>query len=232
MSDTSSDGAGRHTLSAFDRDLSDLRAMIVEMGGLAEVALDSAKTALTQQNSELASQVVVADSKIDELEAKVGRQIISLIARRAPMADDLREVLAAHKIAGIVERVGDYAKTISKRILQLKNEHEIGPIYMVLELFGGVREMLTQSLDAFAARDREAARAVCQGDREIDELYNRVFLALLAQMMNEPSQITSTTHLMFIAKSLERTGDQATNIAELVYFASSGEELPDRHTTL
>lgn len=229
MSDPVNKNDVRHTASAFDSDLTDLRALIVEMGGLAEVALDNTKTALIRRDIELASNVVVADHKIDELEARVGRQIIALIARRAPMADDLREVLAAHKIAGMIERVGDYSKTISKRIVHLKIGQEASPLHMVLELFTGVRETLAQSLNSFAARDQEAARAVSQGDLEIDELYNRVFLALLAHMMNEPSEITSTTHLLFIAKSLERTGDQATNIAELVYFASTGEQLPDRH---
>ena len=229
MSDSVPSGGDRHTASAFDRDLTDLRALIAEMGGLAEVALNNAKIALVEQNSNLANQVIEEDRKIDALEARVGQQIIALIVRRAPMADDLREVLAAHRIAGIIERVGDYSKTISKRILLLNKQPDIEPMNMLLGLFAGVREMLAQALDSFAARDQEKARAVCQGDREIDELYNRLFLALLAQMMNEPTQITSTTHLLFIAKSLERTGDQATNIAELVYFASSGEQLPDRH---
>jgi len=224
-------GKDRHTASAFDRDLSELRALISEMGGLAEVALDNARMALTRGDSELAKQVVENDRKIDVLEAQVGQHIIGLIVRRAPMADDLREVLSAHRIAGIVERVGDYSKTIAKRVPLLGNLFQSEPMPMVLDLLDGVREMLKSALDSFAARDAEAAQAVCSRDRDIDELYNRVFLALLAHMMSEPANIGATAHLMFIAKSLERVGDQATNLAELVYFTASGEQLPDRHAT-
>ncbi len=229
MSDGTGSGSDRHTASAFDQDLGELRGLIAEMGGLAEIALDNARIALVQRDSTLAAQVVEDDRQIDALEARIGQHIINLIVRRAPMADDLREVLAAHRIAGIIERVGDYSKTIAKRVPLLGSVPVAEPMQMLLDLLGGVREMLKSALNAFAARDPAMAQAVCRRDRDIDELYNRLFLALLAYMMNEPANISATAHLMFIAKSLERVGDQATNLAELVYFTASGEQLPDRH---
>jgi phosphate transport system protein len=231
MSDGTGSGSDRHTASAFDQDLGELRGLIAEMGGLAEIALDNARIALVQRDSSLAARVVEEDRHIDALEARIGQHIIGLIVRRAPMADDLREVLAAHRIAGIIERVGDYSKTIAKRIPLLGSVPVAEPMQMLLDLLAGVREMLNSALNAFAARDAAMARMVCRRDRDIDELYNRLFLALLAYMMNEPANISATAHLMFIAKSLERVGDQATNLAELVYFMASGEQLPDRHGT-
>jgi phosphate transport system protein len=229
MSEITGSGSDRHTASAFDHDLGELRGLIAEMGGLAEIALDNARIAVVQRDSKLAARVVEDDRHIDALEARIGQHIIGLIVRRAPMADDLREVLAAHRIAGIIERVGDYSKTIAKRVPLLGSVPVAEPMQMLLDLLGGVREMLKSALNAFAARDPAMAQAVCRRDRDIDELYNRLFLALLAYMMNEPANISATAHLMFIAKSLERVGDQATNLAELVYFTASGEQLPDRH---
>ncbi|WP_242097178.1 MULTISPECIES: phosphate signaling complex protein PhoU [unclassified Sphingomonas] len=226
---TGNDFTDRHTVSAFDDELRELRGLIAEMGGLAEAALAHALDALAKGDVALAEQVVADDRAIDALEARVGQQVVTLIAKRAPLADDLREILAAYRIAGIVERTGDYAKTIAKRIPAIDRADVGEPMRLLAELGRAVLDMMRQALNAFAARDIEAARAVGARDREADDLYNRLFLALLAAMMQDPAIIRPSTHLLFVGKSLERVGDQATNLAELVYFAATGEELADRH---
>jgi phosphate transport system protein len=222
---TSTEG---HTLKAFDADLDELRAVIAEMGGLAEVAIRDATEALTQRDAERATRVVRDDARIDELELQVERQVVRLIALRAPMADDLREVLAALKIAGIIERMGDYAKTIAKRELLLEDVKRIEPLSILPAMAAVVSDMVREALDAFAARDAARARAVSLRDPQVDDLYNSMFRALLTHMMENPHTITASTHLLFVAKSLERIGDHATNIAEMVYFAATGEQLAER----
>jgi phosphate transport system protein len=217
-----------HTLKVFDADLDQLRAVIAEMGGLAEAAIRDATGALTQRDATRAARVVRDDGRIDQLEQEVERQVVRLIALRAPMADDLREVLAALKIAGVIERMGDYAKTIAKRELLLEDVTKIEPLSILPAMAGVVSDMVREALDAFAARDAGKARAVCLRDPQVDDLYNSMFRALLTHMMENPHTITASTHLLFVAKSLERIGDHATNIAEMVYFAATGEMLGDR----
>ena len=226
---TGKDFPDRHTVSAFDDELRELRALIAEMGGLAEDALGRALDALLKGDVALATQVVADDRAIDAIEARVGQHVVALIAKRAPLADDLREILVAYRIAGIVERTGDYAKTIAKRVPAIDRADGGEPIRLLAELGKAVLDMMREALDAFAARDVEAARRVSARDREADDLYNRLFLALLASMMKDSAVIQASTHLLFVGKSLERVGDQATNLAELVYFAATGEELADRH---
>jgi len=222
---TSNEG---HTLKAFDADIDQLRALIAEMGGLAEVAIRDATDALTQHDAARAARVVRDDARIDELELQVERQVVRLIALRAPMADDLREVLAALKIAGVIERMGDYAKTIAKRELLLEDVARIEPLSILPAMAGVVSDMVRDALDAFAARDPEKARAVSLRDPQVDNLYNSMFRALLTHMMENPHTITASSHLLFVAKSLERIGDHATNIAEMVYFAATGTLLVER----
>ncbi len=222
---TSNEG---HTLTAFDDDLDQLRAVIAEMGGLAEAAIGDAVGALAQHNAERAASVVRNDSRIDEMELEVERQVVRLIALRAPMADDLREVLAALKIAGVIERMGDYAKTIAKREPLLGDVTRIEPLSILPAMAAVVLDMVRDALDAFAARDPEKARSVSLRDPQVDDLYNSMFRALLTHMMENPHTITTSTHLLFVAKSLERIGDHATNIAEMVYFAATGEQLAER----
>ena len=220
----------RHTVSAFDAELSELRVVLARMGGLAELALDKALAALDRLDTASAQEVVAEDRQIDALEAEVNQRVIGLIVRRAPMADDLREVLAGHRMAGQIERVGDYAKTIAKRVAKLEPHTAEASVRMLLDLSEGVRAMLRDALNAFAARDAAAAEQICVRDQKIDDLYNSLFLALLAEMMRDPQSIPTISHLLFVAKSLERVGDQATNIAELVYFALTSNELQTRHT--
>jgi phosphate transport system protein len=217
-----------HTVKAFDADIDQLRAVIAQMGGLAEMAIRDAVGALTSGDGARALRVVNGDRAIDELELEVERQVVKLIALRAPMADDLREAIAALKIAGVIERIGDYAKTIAKREQLLGEGARIEPLSILPAMAGVVSDMVAGALDAFAARDPEKARDVCSRDPQVDDLYNSMFRALLTHMMENPHTITASTHLLFVAKGLERIGDHATNIAEMVYYAATGEQLADR----
>jgi phosphate transport system protein len=217
-----------HTLKAFDDDLDQLRAAIAEMGGLAEAAISAAMRALVQRDTDAATRVVEEDRKIDALEAEVERAAVQVIALRAPMADDLRDVVAALKIAGIIERIGDYAKNIAKRVHVIEASQNIEPLSLLPEMARIAGEMVHNVLDAFAARDAEKAALVCERDRALDDFYNSIFRTLLTFMMENPHNITAATHLLFIAKNLERIGDHATNVAEMVYFAATGRHLAER----
>lgn len=217
-----------HTVKAFDDDLSELRAIISEMGGRAEAAIDMAMTALQRRDVASATKVIEADRQIDALEADIDRLVVRLIALRAPMADDLREVLAAMKIGGIVERIGDYAKNIAKRVPVIAETRDIEAMSLLPAMGRAVSKMVRDVLDAFAARDAKLAADVHQRDREVDDFYNSLFRTLLTHMMENPHTITASTHLLFIGKNLERMGDHATNIAEMVYYAATGEQLGER----
>ncbi len=221
-------GSGAHTVKAFDDDLDQLRATISEMGGLAEDAISESMRALVQRDTDGADRVVANDKKIDDLEVEVERAAVQIIALRAPMADDLRDVVAALKIAGIVERIGDYAKNIAKRVHVIEESPTIEPISLLPEMARIAGEMVHNVLDAFAARDPAKAAAVCERDRAVDDFYNSIFRTLLTFMMENPHNITPATHLLFIAKNLERIGDHATNVAEMVYFAATGQHIAER----
>ena len=216
-----------HTIKAFDEELDTLRATISEMGGLAEQAIRESMQALVRRDAAAAAKVVGRDKKIDALETEVERQAVQIIALRAPMADDLRDVVAALKIAGIVERIGDYAKNIAKRVATLEDSR-IEPISLLPEMARIVAEMVHNVLDAYAQRDARKAAAVCDRDSAVDDFYSSIFRALLTYMMENPHNITPATHLLFVAKNLERIGDHATNVAEMVYFAATAEHLADR----
>ena len=217
-----------HTVKAFDDDLDQLRAMISEMGGLAEEAIAESMRALVQRDTQAAVRVIENDRRIDALEAEVEKNAVQVIALRAPMADDLRDVVAALKIAGVVERIGDYAKNIAKRVHVIEESPTIEPLSLIPEMARIAGEMVHNVLDAFAARDPEKAAAVCARDKAVDDFYNSIFRTLLTFMMENPHNITPATHLLFIAKNLERIGDHATNVAEMVYFAATGEHIAER----
>ncbi|WP_166037500.1 phosphate signaling complex protein PhoU [Sphingosinicella sp. YJ22] len=216
-----------HTVKAFDEDLDQLRASIAEMGGLAEAAIRDSIQALVRRDTEAAAAIIARDERIDEIEAEVERAVVNVIALRAPMADDLREVIAALKIAGAVERIGDYARNIAKRAGRLEGS-KIEPLSLLPEMGRIVGEMVKNVLDAFAARDAQKAIEVCERDRAVDDFYNSIFRALLTFMMEDSGNITAATHLLFVAKNLERIGDHTTNIAEMVYFAATGERMGER----
>jgi phosphate transport system protein len=217
-----------HTLKAFDQDLDQLRASIAEMGGLAEAAIGEAMRALVNRDVEAANAVIANDKKLDALEAEVERLAVQIIALRAPMANDLREVVAALKIAGVVERIGDYAKNIAKRVHLIEESGNLKPLSLLPEMARMTAEMVHSVLDAFVARDPRGAAEVCERDKAVDDFYNSIFRTLLTFMMEDPSNITPATHLLFIAKNLERIGDHATNVAEMVYFAATGMHLGER----
>jgi phosphate transport system protein len=219
---------GGHTLKAFDEDLDQLRALISEMGGLAEEAIRESMRTLMQRDLEGARAVVEADARLDALEAEAEAAVVRLIALRAPMADDLREAVAALKIAGVVERIGDYAKNNAKRVHLLTETRRIEPLSLLPEMARIAAEMVHTALDAFVARDPAKAQEVCVRDKALDDFYNSIFRALLTFMMETPQSITEAAHLLFVAKNLERIGDHATNIAEMVFYAATGDRLTER----
>ncbi|HEX8644053.1 MAG TPA: phosphate signaling complex protein PhoU [Allosphingosinicella sp.] len=219
---------GGHTLKAFDEDLDQLRALISEMGGLAEEAIRESMRCLMQRDVEGAKAVVEADDRLDALEAEAEAAVVRLLALRAPMADDLREAVAALKIAGVVERIGDYAKNNAKRVQLLGEAARIEPVSLLPEMARIAAEMVHNALDAFIARDADKAQEVCVRDKALDDFYNSIFRALLTFMMESPKNITESAHLLFVAKNLERIGDHATNIAEMVYYAATGARLAER----
>ena len=217
-----------HTLKAFDEDLDRLRALISQMGGFAEHAIGEAMRCLVQRDVEGAQKLVADDKKLDVLEIETERRAVQLIALRAPMASDLRDVVAALKISGVVERIGDYAKNIAKRVPQLENVGKIEPLSLLPEMARIATGMVHDVLDAFVERDAEAAVRVCERDDAVDDFYDSIFRTLLTHMMENPQSIGPSAHLLFVAKNLERVGDHATNIAEMVYYAATGEHMTER----
>jgi len=217
-----------HTVKAFDEDITRLRGLIAEMGGLAEVAISESMDALVRGSQDLASQVVGRDKRIDALEQEIDRLAVRVIALRAPMADDLREVISALKIAGMLERIGDYAKNIAKRAGKVVDRQRFEPLTLIPAMAEIAGEMVHDVLTAYAARDPAMAVEVCQRDEKVDAFYNSIFRNLVSHMMENPSSISSAAELLFVARNLERIGDHATNVAEMVYFAATGKYLVDR----
>lgn len=217
-----------HTIKAFDEEIGQLRGLIAQMGGLAEHAIAAAMEALRRHDLEGARAIVAGDKKIDALEMEVEALAVRIIALRAPLADDLREVVAALKIAGVVERIGDYAKNIAKRVPLIESHGEIEPLSVLPAMSALAVQMVHDALDAFAARDAEAAVEVCDRDRQVDDFYNSLFRVLVTHMMENPKTIGQVAQLLFVAKNLERVGDHATNIAEMIYFAATGTHMAER----
>jgi len=217
-----------HTVKAFDDEIGALRGLIAEMGGLAEVAIAQAVEALVKRDNDLAALVIANDARIDALEVEVDRLAVRIIALRAPMADDLRDVISALKISGVIERIGDYAKNIAKRIGEVEGRAKIEPLTLIPAMAGIAQSMVKDVLDAYAARDAKLAVEVVDRDEKVDEFYNSIFRNLVAHMMENPATISSAAQLLFVARNLERIGDHATNVAELVYYAATGEYYADR----
>tara|TARA_R100001129_G_scaffold166464_1_gene133577 strand:- start:280 stop:951 length:672 start_codon:yes stop_codon:yes gene_type:complete len=211
-----------HTVKAFDEDITRLRGLITEMGGLAEIALEGALDALIRGDEELAERIVADDRKLDTLETEVDRLAVKIIALRAPMADDLREVIAALKIAGVVERIGDYSKNIAKRVGHIEGRTRFEPLTLLPAMADVAAEMVHDVLTAYAARDAALALEVIASDKKVDAFYNSVFRNLVSHMVENPATISSAAQLLFVARNIERIGDHATNVAEMVYFAATG----------
>ncbi len=221
-------GTTEHTVKAFDEDIGELRGLISEMGGRAEAAIVAAMDALVKSDTTAASRIVAEDARIDEIESQVEKLAVRIIALRAPMADDLREVVAAIKIAGVIERIGDYAKNIAKRVPLIESRRMIEPISLLPAMAATATEMVHDVLNAFGARDSAAAVRVVERDHVVDDFYNSIFRTLVTFMMENPKTIGEAAHLLFVAKNLERVGDHATNVAEMVYYAATGQYLGDR----
>jgi phosphate transport system protein len=217
-----------HTVKAFDEDIDRLRTLISEMGGLAEAQISAAIDALVRRDIDAAAEVVAADERLDEMEAEAEREAVTLIALRAPMADDLREIIAVIKIAAVLERIGDYAKNIGKRVPALALAAPAQPVVIIPEMARLASDMVRRALDSYVDRDAALAQEVMESDRRVDDFYNSLFRSLLTYMMENPHHISQSAHLLFIAKNLERVGDHATNIAEMVLFSVTGERIADR----
>jgi phosphate transport system protein len=214
-----------HIVKSFDEELKRLRQAIAQMGGLVEAQLQKAVDALVKRDSMAASQVIADDKKIDELEEQVSNLVIRLLALRQPMANDLRHIVSALKISSDLERIGDYAKNVAKRAVALAQFQPVKPVYAIPRMAKLVQEMIKEILDAYTAQDAAKAVAAWQRDEEVDEMYTSLFRELLTYMMEDARAITPCTHLLFMAKNLERIGDHATNIAENIWFLIHGEEL-------
>jgi len=215
-----------HTTKAFDADLQDITRKVAEMGGLAERQIADATRALVERDTDLAEHVIGTDPAIDAMQHEIEEKAILTIARRQPMAVDLREIIGAMRVCNDLERIGDHAKHIGKRVVALDGD------FYPQKLIRGVEHMsalvlaqLKQVLDSYASRDLQAALAVWNGDEEVDAMCTSLFRELLTYMMEDPRNITFCMHLMFCAKDIERMGDHATNIAETVYHMVTGRHL-------
>lgn len=217
-----------HIVKSYEEELALLDRKIAQMGGLAEHILGESLDALERRDPRLAEQVVTTDKQIDQLERDIEEQVISMIARRQPLADDLRHVMAALRITGDLERVGDLAKNIAKRALAIADESHPKPLMTGLRHMGELAlAQLKDVLDAYSARDADRALAVWRGDQKIDSMYNSLFRELLTYMMEDPRNIGLSTHLLFGAKNIERVGDHTTNIAETIHFLVKGVNITD-----
>lgn len=211
-----------HTVRAYDEELRELRAIVSRMGGLAEDQLIDAMNALNEFDHSLAEKVRDADKQLDRLEIEAEKAAIVVFARRAPVADDLREVVSSLKMTGLIERMGDYAKNIAKRAMAVS---EMGPVaipQVLDQMTRDARRMIQDVMDAYVHRDADLAMEVWERDEVLDNLHNSAYRHILARMMETPEKIGVLTHFMMIAKNLERIGDQATNVAEQVYYTING----------
>ena len=212
-----------HTVKSFDDELKQLDSMIAEMGGMAEANLAGAVDAMVRRDTESALVIKKADKKIDALEIEIDDHAVRILALRQPMADDLRAVIVALKTATVIERIGDFAKNIAKRTQALSQCPDLGAAKTIKRMAGMAQNMMTDVLDAYVTRDADKADEVRLRDEELDSLYTSLFRELLTYMMENPKNITASTHLMFAAKNIERIGDHATNIAENVHFLVHGQ---------
>jgi len=218
-----------HTLRAFDEELALLKAEISRLGGLAEAEVSDALASLITRDPRLAQQVVERDVKLDQLELQIEDRATRLMALRQPVAIDLRRAVAALKLSANLERCGDLAKNIAKRALIVSETEPMAPLMRPIERMGRlVLRRLRDALDAHARDDLVLAQEVWSNDREVDEHYESLFRELLTYMMGDARTIAPCTHLLFVAKNLERIGDHATNIAEIVHYEITGEQLTAR----
>lgn len=216
-----------HIVKSFEQELERLRGLVTDMGGMVERQVALAGLAVLERDVDAAGQAMEADRQVDALEREAEQFVIRLLALRQPMAQDLRQIVAALKITGELERVGDYAKNVAKRSIVLAQFHLPFPFSAMTNMARLVQENLKAVIDAVGDSDVAKAEEVWRADEAIDAVYNALFRELITYMMEDPRNITPCTHLLFIAKNLERIGDHATNIAEMVYYAGTGVPLPE-----
>lgn len=213
-----------HIVHSYDSELNQLQNMIAEMGGLAEMQLARAIAALVKYDSDAANDIVEKDRRIDALEDEIDELAVRLIAKRQPMAGDLRTIITGLKVAANLERIGDYAKNIAKRTVTISSATGLrGPITTIARMAGLVQGMIKNVLDAYIAHDADKADDVRARDQEVDQIHSGLFRELLTYMMEDPRNITPCTHLLFIAKNIERVGDHVTSVAEQVHYMVHGE---------
>lgn len=215
-----------HIVKSYDEDIDNITSRIVEMGGLVETQLSDALEAIVKRDALLGQQTAAKDGQIDTLEREIDDLVITVIARRQPMADDLREMVSALKIVGILERVGDYAAHVAQRAVTVTQGPSMPPILVISRMGKMVRDLLSDSLGAYAQRDADLALSVWRRDQDLDQLYGSLFRELLDYMIEDPENILTCIDLLFVAKYIERIGDFATNIAEHVHFVVRG-KLPE-----
>ncbi len=215
-----------HIVTSYNEELLALAQAIAEMGGQVEVAIENGTRALLKLDRELADVTIIADQRIDDMQRKIDEMAVSMIARRQPMASDLRSIITAIHVANDLERIGDMAKQLARRSLKLEG------INLQPTFYNGVKNMtalvlrqVKDSLDAYANREAAASVEVCNRDDEVDAMHTSLFRELLTYMLEDPRNITTCTHLLFCAKNLERIGDHATNIAERAYYLATGKQL-------
>ena len=216
-----------HTVRSFDEELRHLRDTVARMGGLAERQVADATTALVRRDAEMATEVMGRDGAIDALEREIEAFCIRLLALRQPVGQDLRLVIASLKIIHAIERIGDYARNAAKRSIVLAEQPRLGSLNGFQRMARMVQSNLKDAIDALVNNDAAKANEVWANDEPVDEVYNGIFREMLTFMMEDPRNITAATHLLFIAKNLERIGDHATNIAETVHYAVRGDSLPE-----
>jgi phosphate transport system protein len=216
-----------HIMRAYDEDLQALKTMLAQMGGLAEQQLDQAILALTRRDTALADTVIAMDSRVDQFERQVEERAVLTIAKRQPMARDLREIMVAIRVATDLERVGDLAKNTAKRTHAITEAMPRRLVPGLTRIGRLAQEELKLVLDAYAQSDAEKALGVWRADEELDALYTSIFRELLTYMMEDPRMIGMCTHLLFGAKNMERIGDHATNIAENIYYLVHGHMLSE-----
>jgi phosphate transport system protein len=217
-----------HTAKAFDVDLQELNKCVAQMGGLTEKGIADSVDALVRFDTALATHVITVDQSIDALQREIEEKAILTIARRQPMAIDLREIVSALRVSNDLERIGDLAKNIAKRVAELNGEFRPQKLIRGLEHMAGlVLGQIKQVLDAYAGRDLAKALEVWRRDEEVDAMCTSLFRELITYMMEDPRNITFCIHLMFCAKNIERMGDHATNIAETVHYMIEGRTIMD-----
>jgi phosphate transport system protein len=214
-----------HTVRSYSQELERLSNLLTQMGGVAEAQVKAAVAAVARRDANLAAQVMQADQRLDDYERAIDGEAIRLLALRQPMAQDLREIVSALKLSADLERIGDYAANIAKRSLALAQVPAVRPAAAIPRMGRLVEEMLKDVIDAYIERDVDKGIAVRERDEDLDGLYTSLFREVLTDMMEDPRTITPCTHLLFMAKNLERIGDHATNIAETIHFLVRGHAL-------